>query len=31
MDVVAVLADVSFEVVVLEDFKLDLLLGAECL
>jgi hypothetical protein len=31
MDVVAVLADVSLEVVVLEDFEFDLLLSAECL
>lgn len=29
MDVVAVLADVSFEVVVLEDLEFDWLLGAE--
>ena len=31
MDVVAVLAGVSLEVVVLEDFEVDLLIGAECL
>ena len=31
MDVVAVLAGVRLEVVVLEDFEVDLLIGAECL
>jgi len=31
MDVVAVLAGVSLEGVVLEDFKFDVLIGAECL
>jgi hypothetical protein len=31
MDVVAVLAGLSLEVVILEDFEFDLLIGAECL